>query len=78
MLNYSVRIRSISDLMELRKIAQKYDFDGKIEQNGFNNDIKKVLGSIMYLPLDFANIRVYGYEPEDEEDISKALCKFAA
>ena len=78
MLNYSVRIHTISDLMELKKIAQKYDFDGEIIQNGFDNDIKKIWGSLLYLPLDSANIKVYGYEEADAEDISRAMVKFAA
>ena len=49
MLNYSVKLDSVKDLIELKKIADRYGIRGKINQNGFHGDMKSVLTNIFYL-----------------------------
>ena len=56
MLNYSIRLRTIKDAIELKKIMEKYDLNGTISQNGFHGNPKSLLSSIAYLPLDNATI----------------------
>ena len=40
MLNYSVKLDSVKDLMELKRIADRFEIKGTINQHGFHGDIK--------------------------------------
>ena len=48
MLNYSVKLDSVKDLVELKKLADRFDINGKINQNGFHGDMRSVLRNIFY------------------------------
>ncbi len=78
MLNYSVKLDSVKDLIELKKIADRYGIRGKINQNGFHGDMKSVLTNIFYLPLDEANVEIEGYRESQVSYISEAIGKLLA
>lgn len=78
MLNYSVKLDSVKDLIELKKIADRYGISGKINQNGFHGDMKSVLTNIFYLPLDEANVEIEGYRESQVSYISEAIGKLSA
>jgi hypothetical protein len=78
MLNYSVKLDSVKDLMELRKIADRFDISGKINQNGFHGDMRSVLKNILYLPLDEANIEVDDYRESQVSYITEAMRRLSA
>ncbi|MCR5735501.1 MAG: hypothetical protein K6G22_12920 [Lachnospiraceae bacterium] len=78
MLNYSVKIHSAKDLMELKKIADRYDVRGKINQNGFHGDMKAIFKNLIYLPLDNANVEIDGYRDVQVEYINEAMSRFSA
>ena len=78
MLNYTVKIRSLKDLMEIRKLADRYELTGKINQNGFHGDLKSVVSNILYLPLDEASIEIDNYRESQVPYIAEAFNKFAA
>ncbi|MBR2530622.1 MAG: hypothetical protein IKE35_06325 [Lachnospiraceae bacterium] len=78
MLNYSVKLDSVKDLIELKKIADRYGIRGKINQNGFHGDMKSVLTNIFYLPLDEANVEIEGYRESQVSYISEAIGKLSA
>ena len=78
MLNYSVKIDSLKDLIELRKIADRYGISGKISQGGFHGDMRSVISNIMYLPLDQATVEIDGYRDSQATYISEAISKLSA
>lgn len=78
MLNYSVKLDSVKDLIELKKIADRYGIRGKINQNGFHGDMKSVLTNMFYLPLDEANVEIEGYRESQVSYISEAIGKLSA
>ena len=78
MLNYSVKLDSVKDLMELKKIADRFDISGKINQNGFHGDMRSVLKNILYLPLDEANVEIDGYRESQVDFITEAMGKLIA
>lgn len=78
MLNYSVKLDSIKDLIELRKIADRYDISGKINQGGFHGNMRSVLSNILYLPLDNANIEIDGYSESQVNYITEAMNRLSA
>ena len=52
MLNYSVKLHSVKDLMELKKITDRYGINGRINQNQFQGNLKAVFKNLLWLPLD--------------------------
>ncbi|MCR4740573.1 MAG: hypothetical protein K5886_10005 [Lachnospiraceae bacterium] len=78
MLNYSVKINSVKDLMELKKIADRYGIRGKINQNGFHGDLRSVFSNLIYLPLDEANIEIDDYYESQVDYITEAIGKLSA
>ncbi|MBQ6129757.1 MAG: hypothetical protein IJI51_08865 [Lachnospiraceae bacterium] len=79
MLNYSVKLDSVKDLIELKKIADRYGISGKINQNGFHGDMRSVLTNIFYLPLDEANVEIDdGYMESQVSYITEAMGKLSA
>lgn len=78
MLNYSVKLNSIKDLMELRKMADRFDITGTINQNGFHGDMRSVLKNILYLPLEDATVEIDGYKDSQVNYISEAITMFSA
>ena len=78
MLNYSVKIGSLKDLMELKKIADRFDINGKINQHGFHGDMRSVLKNLLYLPLDEANIEIDGYRESQVGYITEAMRRLSA
>ncbi len=78
MLNYSVKLDSVKDLIELKKIADRYEIRGKINQNGFHGDMRSVLSNLFYLPLNDATVEVDGYLDSQVSYISEAFKKLSA
>ncbi|MBR4573316.1 MAG: hypothetical protein IKO16_00240 [Lachnospiraceae bacterium] len=78
MLNYSVKLDSVKDLVELRKIADRYGIRGKISQNGFCGDMRSVISNMFYLPLVEANIEIDGYKESQISYINEAMGKLSA
>ena len=78
MLNYSVKLDSVKDLVELKKLADRFDINGKINQNGFHGDMRSILRNIFYLPLDEATIEIDDYRESQVGYISEAINKFSA
>ena len=78
MLNYPVKLYSVKDLMELKKIAERYDVKGRINQNGFHGDIKSVIKNILYLPLEDATLEIEGYRESQIDFINEAVNKLSA
>lgn len=78
MLNYSVKLDSVKDLIELKKIANKFDINGKINQNGFHGDLRSVLSNLFYLPLDEAVIEIDDYRDSQVNYISEAIGRLSA
>ena len=78
MLNYSVKLNSIKDLMELRKMADRFDITGTINQNGFHGDMRSVLKNTLYLPLEDATVEIDGYKDSQVNYISEAITMFSA
>ena len=78
MLNYSVKIDSVKDLMELKKIANRFDINGKINQHGFHGDMRAVFKNLLYLPLDEANVEIDGYRESQVGYITEAMRRLSA
>ena len=78
MLNYSVKLDSVKDLVELKKLADRFDINGKIHQNGFHGDMRSILRNIFYLPLDEATIEIDDYRESQVGYISEAINKLSA
>ncbi len=78
MLNYSVKIESVKDLIELKNIANRYGIKGMINQNDFHGNMKSVLSNLIYLPLEDANIEIDDYKDSQVSYITKAIQKFTA
>ena len=78
MLNYSVKLDSVKDLIALKKIADRYGIKGKINQNGFHGDMRAVISNILYLPLDEANVEIDGYSESQVSYIEKEIGKLSA
>ncbi|MCR5268515.1 MAG: hypothetical protein K6E16_08365 [Lachnospiraceae bacterium] len=78
MLNYTVKLESVKDLVELKKIANRYGIKGKMEQNGFHGDMKSVFRSLIYLPLDHVNVEIDGYSESQAPYITEAMRKLSA
>ena len=78
MLNYSVKLDSVKDLVELRKIAERFDINGKISQNGFHGNLKSVFTNLFFLPLDEAVVEIDDYRDSQVEYISQAFKKLSA
>ncbi len=78
MLNYSVKLDSVKDLIALKKIADRYGIKGKINQNGFHGDMRAVISNILYLPLDEANVEIDGYLESQVSYIEKEIGKLSA
>lgn len=78
MLNYSVKIETVKDLIELKKIADRYGVKGKINQHGFHGDIQSVIKNLIYLPLEEANVEIDGYRESQAPYITKAMSRISA
>ena len=78
MLNYSVKLDSVKDLIELKKIANKFNINGKINQNGFHGDLKSFFSNLFYLPLDEAVIEIDDYRDSQVNYISEAIGRLSA
>ena len=73
MLNYSVKLDSVKDLMELKKMADRFDIKGTINQNGFHGDMRSVFKNILYLPLDDATVEIDDYRDSQVGYITEAI-----
>ena len=78
MLNYSVKLNSIKDLMKLKKIADRYGVNGKINQNEFHGDIKSVFRNSLYLPLEDARVEIDDYRDSQVSYITEAMSRLSA
>ncbi len=78
MLNFTVKLESVKDLVELKKIAKRYDINGKMEQNGFHGDMKSVFRDLIYLPLDHVKIEIDDYSESQVPYITEAMSKLTA
>ena len=78
MLNYSVKLDSVKDLVELKKLADRFDINGKINQNGFHGDMRSILRNIFYLPLDEATIEIDDYSESQVSYITEAMSRLSA
>ncbi len=78
MLNYSVKLDSVKDLIELKKIANKFNINGKINQNGFHGDLRSVFSNLFYLPLDEAVLEIDDYRDSQVNYISEAIGRLSA
>ncbi len=78
MLNYSIRLRTIKDAVELKKIMEKFDINGTISQNGFHGNPKSLLSNIAHLPLDNATITIDGYRESQLPYLDQAFSSLAA
>ena len=78
MLNYSVKLDSVKDLMELKKIANRFNIKGTINQNGFHGDMRSVIKSIIYLPLDDATVQIDDYLESQTGYITEAINRLSA
>ena len=78
MLNYSVKLDSVKDLIELKKIADRFEINGKINQNGFHGDLRSVFTNLFFLPLDDAVIEIDDYRDSQVNYISEAIDRLSA
>ena len=78
MLNYTVKIESVKDLMELKKITNRYGIKGTLEQNGFHSAMGTVFKNLLYLPLDHVNVAINGYSESQIPYITNAMNKLSA
>lgn len=78
MLNYSVKLDSVKDLIELKNIANRFDINGKINQNGFHGDLRSVFKNLLFLPLDDAVIEIDDYRDSQVNYISEAIGRLSA
>ena len=78
MLNYTVKLKSVKDLMELKRIANRYGIHGKLDQNGFHGDMNSVFRSLVYLPLDHVSVKIDGYSDSQIPYISEAMKRLSA
>ncbi len=78
MLNYSVKLHSVKDLMELKKITDRYGIDGKINQNQFHGNLKAVFKNLLWLPLDEANVEIDDYRESQVSYITEAMRRLSA
>lgn len=78
MLEYNVKLNSVKDLMDLKKIASRYDVNGSINQNDFHGRMDSVISNIMYLPLEDAVIKISDYKDTQIPYINEALKKYTA
>ena len=78
MLNYAVKLDSVKDLMELKKMADKFGIKGTINQNGFHGDMRSVLKNILYLPLEDATVEINDYSESQVGYISEAITRLSA
>lgn len=78
MLNYSVKLDSVKDLIELKNIANRFDINGTINQNGFHGDLRSVFSNLFFLPLDDAVIKIEDYRDSQVNYISEAIGKISA
>ncbi|MCR5603791.1 MAG: hypothetical protein K6G27_08835 [Lachnospiraceae bacterium] len=78
MLNYSVKLDSVKDLIELKKIANKFNIKGTINQNGFHGDLRSVFSNLFFLPLDDAVIKIEDYRDSQVNYISEAISRLSA
>ena len=78
MLNYAVKLDSIKDLVELKKLADRFDINGMINQNGFHGDMRSVFRNIIYLPLDEATLEIDDYRESQIGYISEAINRLSA
>ncbi len=78
MLNYSVKLDSVKDLMELKKIADRFEISGKINQNGFHGNMRSVFKNLIYLPLDNADIEIDDYSESQVVYITEAINRLSA
>ena len=78
MLNYAVKLDSVKDLVELKKLADRFDINGKINQNEFHGDMRSILRNIFYLPLDEATIEIDDYRESQVSYITEAMSRFSA
>lgn len=76
MLNYKVQIHSLPDYFKLKKTISKFSLDGYIRQNNFKVKLRSILGLLISLPLDEADISIEKYNPHDVEQIDNSLKKF--
>lgn len=78
MLNYSVKIDSVKDLIELKKLADRFEINGRINQNEFHGDMRSVFKNLIYLPLDNAEIEIDDYSESQVSYITEAINKLSA
>ena len=78
MLNYSVKLDSVKDLMELKKIANRFNIKGTVNQNGFHGDMRSVIKNIIYLPLDDATLQIDDYLESQAGYITEAINRLSA
>ena len=78
MLNYSVKLDSVKDLIELKNIANRFDINGTINQNGFHGDLRSVFTNLFFLPLDDAVIEIDDYRDSQVNYISEAIDRLSA
>lgn len=78
MLNYSVKLDSVKDLIKLKKIADRFEINGKINQNGFHGDLRSVFTNLFFLPLDDAVIEIDDYRDSQVNYISEAIDRLSA
>lgn len=78
MLNYSVKLDSVKNLVELKKIADRFGINGKISQNGFHGDLRSVFTNLFFLPLDEAVIEIDDYRDSQVNYISEAIGRLSA
>ncbi|MCR5002158.1 MAG: hypothetical protein K6A71_10230 [Lachnospiraceae bacterium] len=78
MLNYSVKLNSVKDLLELKKIANRFEINGKINQNGFHGDLRSVFTNLFYLPLDDAVVEIDDYRDSQVNYIAEAIGRLSA
>ena len=78
MLNYSVKLDSVKDLIKLKKIADRFEINGKINQNGFHGDLRSVFTNLFFLPLDDAVIEIDDYRHSQVNYISEAIDRLSA
>lgn len=78
MLNYSVKLHSVKDLMELKKITDRYGINGRINQNQFQGNLKAVFKNLLWLPLDEARVEIDDYSESQVSYITEAMSRLSA
>ena len=78
MMNYPIKLNSVKDVIELKKLADRYGIRGEISQNGFHGNMRSVIKNIMYLPLDDASIEIDGYRESQIGYIKEAISRISA